>query len=146
MTQVRYFDGIRFVLAEPFEIQTAIRHECGAGFVMLSADGLLWINEGFAWDGASGPIDRDAPYTVRGSLVHDALYFLFRAGVLPLSWRDEADALMCELFEQDGMNPMLATAAYEAVRKWGAQYADPANARKVLVAPRPLQIPEQFVP
>lgn len=130
-----------FRLREPFQIQTKIRQACtGDHLVGLSTTGVLTIAAGFAWDGASGQIAQ-APNIVRGSLVHDALYRLFRSGELDLKWRDEADILMAELFEEDGLHPMAASAAYQAVRACGEKYARP-SVRPVLVAPLP---PEERV-
>jgi hypothetical protein len=53
-------------------------------YLEIRDGGLLVILSGYAWDGASGPtIDTDS--TMRGSLVHDALYQLMRQGLVPRS-------------------------------------------------------------
>jgi hypothetical protein len=126
-----------FRLSRPFQIQTNVREACtGDRLVGLDSSGLLTIAEGFAWDGASGPIDQ-APNIVRGSLCHDAFYRLFRSGELDMKWRDEVDVFMAQLFEEDGLHPLMASAAYQAVRACGEKYARP-TVRPVLVAPLPV--------
>ena len=63
------------------------------GYVHLTGDGLLTIQRGYAWDGASGPTF-DTPSTMMASLVHDALYQLLRERQLPPAWRGKADACL----------------------------------------------------
>lgn len=138
MNVVRYRDGYRFQLAEPFQIQTPIRASCAGNHFVGLQDGMLTIAAGFAWDGASGPIDQ-AHYVIRASLCHDAFYLLFRECGLSLGWRDEVDTLLGVMMEEDGAHPLLASAAYQAVRKFGAQHADPRAVRPVLVAPLPVE-------
>lgn len=58
--------------------------------VLLTTEGLLYVREGFAWDGCSGPVI-DRPKNMRAGCVHDALYLLMRAGQLDHSWWQRAD-------------------------------------------------------
>ena len=59
------------------ESELTTRH----GWVSIQPDGRLVIQKGYAWDGPSGPTI-DTENFMRGSLVHDALYQLFREGKL----------------------------------------------------------------
>jgi hypothetical protein len=132
---VRYRDGYRFQLAEPFQVATPITEACpGNHFVGLSLDGMLTIATGYAWDGASGPIAQDATI-VRGSLVHDALYQLMRECALPASWRQPADSLLRQMLVEDGLHPAMAAVVYRAVRMFGGQFADPDSCKPILEAP-----------
>lgn len=58
--------------------------------VRLTTEGILHVNEGFAWDGCSGPVI-DRPKNMRAGLFHDGLYLLMRAGQLDHSFWHKAD-------------------------------------------------------
>lgn len=138
---VRYQSGYRFRLKSAFRCQTGIKEACaGNEFVGLDAAGWLTIAAGYAWDGCSGPLADDAT-TIRGSLVHDALYALMREHGLSPTWREAADDLLRDLFVEDGLHHAMAGIAHAAVRAFGGAHIDPANARPVLTAPEPLTFP-----
>lgn len=84
----------------------------------LSRDGLLSLDEGFKWDGASGPAI-DTKDFMRASMIHDALYFLLRIGDLPVSYRKQADLLLYQMCRADGMPILRAWYVYYAVRLFG---------------------------
>ena len=133
--KVRYRDGYRFQLAEPFQAQTGILVACpGNQFVGLAADGTLTLAAGYAWDGASGPIKQDAT-VIRGSLVHDGLYQLMRENELPASFRGIADDLLKTMCKEDGMPSWQAWLVHLAVKTFGGKYVDPSSRKPVLEAP-----------
>jgi hypothetical protein len=144
---VRYRNGLRFQLAEPFQCATPITEACaGNHWVGLAADGTLTIAAGYAWDGASGPIAQ-GPEVIRASLVHDALYQLMRECGLAATWRQPADALLRQMLVEDGLHAAMAALVYQAVRTFGAQFADPKSQRPVLTAPCvPEPQPEPYLP
>ena len=144
---VRYRDGYRFQLAEPFQCTTPITEACaGSHWVGLAADGTLTIAAGYAWDGASGPIAQDAT-VIRGSLVHDALYQLMRECGLAPRWRETADLLLRQMVTEDGMHSVMAALVFQAVRTFGGQFVDPKSQRPVLIAPAPItHEPEPYLP
>ena len=82
----------------------------------------LTIYKGYAWDGPSGPT-WDTENFMRGSLVHDALYQLLRAGVLPQSARRYADDLLREMCLSDGMSRLRAWWVWRALRWFGGRAA-----------------------
>ena len=92
---IRYRSGYKYQLARQY------CHPVPFGDIVDPAmdrwisieNGVLYIGDGYAWDGPSGPAldTRDA---MRGSLVHDALYQLIREGLLPSSAREDADKLL----------------------------------------------------
>ena len=103
--------------------------------VRLNTDGTLWIKEGYAWDGPSGPTI-DTPSFMRGSLVHDVLYQLIRKGHLDRKkYRKIADDILREICREDGMWVLRAWWVYKAVRWFGDPSADPADERPLLYAP-----------
>ena len=133
--KVRYTDGYRFQLAEPFQVQTGIMVACpGNSFVSLSADGVLRFSAGYAWDGASGPIKQDST-VIRGSLAHDGLYQLMRDEGLPQEHRKTADQLLRAICKEDGMPGWQAWIVYTAVRMFGAQFSSPSARKPILEAP-----------
>ncbi|HYD00426.1 MAG TPA: hypothetical protein VEB22_04300 [Phycisphaerales bacterium] len=138
---MRYRAGYRFQLAEPVEVATPIQgQDIGNAFVQLAEDGLLTIRAGYAWDGASGPVQQ-SPDIIRGSLVHDALYQLMRECGLSAEWRGVADELLRRMCIDDGMPEWQAGLVYIAVRALGKQYADGSWQRPVLTAPQPVSYP-----
>ena len=102
-------------------------------FIALN-DGVLTILSGYAWDGASGPT-LDTPSCIRGSLVHDALYQLMQAGMLPNSFRIHADKELRRVMEQDGMFKPRAWAWYHFVRRFGGKYVTESSKKPILSAP-----------
>lgn len=72
------------------------------GQLDLYSDGRLVIANGYAWDGPSGPT-LNTESSMRGSLVHDALYQLIREGLLPASLKPTCDWELAEICIEDGM-------------------------------------------
>lgn len=101
-------------------------------------DGVMYILNGYAWDGASGPTWDDKT-NMRGSLVHDALYQLMRERYLPRSYRKYADELLRDICIEDGMNKLRAKAWYLTVRMFGGRSAKPEkNPRGQIIEIKPL--------
>lgn len=73
----------------------------GKPIVILHPDGLLVIEAGYAWNGASGPA-WDHNFIV-ASLVHDVLYQLIRLLLLSPEAKDAADDVMYWLCVGAGM-------------------------------------------
>lgn len=96
-------------------------------------DGLLTLESGYAWDGASGPT-WDTPSCLAGSAVHDALYQLMRVELISRVWRDEADEVMYQTFLRDGMYKPRAWAWYQLVKRFGDKHTFENARRPVLVA------------
>ena len=85
MECISYKKGYKYQLVEAYTVKISIRPKKSVAspseFIVLTADGLLTINKGYAWDGPSGPA-LDTCNFMRGSLVHDALYQLMREKLL----------------------------------------------------------------
>lgn len=102
--------------------------------------GLLLIKEGYPWDGASGPTF-DTKNTMIGSLGHDAMYELMRLELLPLSFRDDADAWLEALCNEatPGWRKPLEWLRFKgwflAVRGFAGAQALKENDRPILTAP-----------
>jgi len=94
----------------------------GTPFISLTRSGLLTIKAGYAWNGASGPTI-DSKCSMRGSLVHDALYQLM--GIYPdlLKFRLYADELLFIICKQDGMSAVRAWLWKKAVNGFGEHAA-----------------------
>ena len=105
----------KYRLLEQYEHPTLLPEVPGNHYVGIEMHGDLLISEGYCWDGASGPTI-DTPATMRGSLVHDAMYQLLREGYLPQAYRSYADRLLRDVCIEDGMDPFRATIWYWAVR------------------------------
>lgn len=122
MSKIRYRSGYKYQLADSYEIRLPFFtpvFDTNHGFIKVTPDGLLIINEGYAWDGPSGPtVDTDN--FMRGSLVHDALYQLMREGLLDREvYRQKADELLRQICIEDGMSSIRAWWVYQGVRVGG---------------------------
>lgn len=104
------------------------------GLLRLSANGILTIKHGYAWDGASFPAI-DTKNFMRGSLFHDALYQLIREGVLHKDCREEADKVLREICLQDGMSRLRAWWVFKGVRFGGASAASTSSLKEIKIAP-----------
>jgi hypothetical protein len=124
VSKIKYLDGYKYQLAEGYAVQTAIipKEHIATDFIVLGTNGVLIVNEGYAWDGPSGPTI-DTKNFMRGSLVHDALYQLMREGKLSQKWRDDADNELRRICREDGMTWLRAWWVYRAVRDFGGSSA-----------------------
>lgn len=119
---IKYIAGYKYQLYETYKHKLdgnwaeVDNHE----FIAIK-NNVLYISKGYAWDGASGA--NDTPDIMRSSLVHDAMYQLMRAGLIPESRKDYADKLLHDICVQDGMSHFRANYIYEAVHLCGEQYA-----------------------
>lgn len=83
------------------------------------ADGVLQVERGYAWDGASGPAV-DTMDFARGSLVHDVLLQMIADGALPAKpWKRYADGELYRIIREDGMPLFRAWWVWAAVRLFG---------------------------
>jgi len=128
MASITYHSGYHYQLVEDYTVESAITGvDVTIRFLRLMPSGLLTIEAGYAWDGASGPAV-DTRTIMRGSLVHDALYQLLREGHLPPSYRLQADRLLYTLCREDGMSWPRAQWVYWGVR-WGGSLHARASTR-----------------
>ncbi|PRQ05076.1 DUF1353 domain-containing protein [Enhygromyxa salina] len=128
----------KYKLHRPYDVDTGIvpprRLAVADDYVVLDADGRIYIKAQYAWDGPSGPT-RDTLDFMRGSLVHDALYQLMRENLLPRSHRDDADRLLERMCCEDGMSKLRAARVYWAVKHFGASHTNPRPGPPLIVAP-----------
>ena len=115
----------KYQLMDSYAHQTNITGQSGEvtdGWVVMNDDGLLMVKRGYAWNGLSGPTI-DTNNSMRGSLVHDALYQLMREGILSRDQRSAADDLLRQICIADGMASLRAGWIYLAVRSCGREHA-----------------------
>lgn len=136
---IHYQSGYKYQLKKPMAVQTEVRSGADRAigdFVKLSADGLLELKNGYAWDGPSGP-SIDTKTFMRGSLVHDALYQLMRAGELDADeWRKPADVELKRICREDGMNPLRAGWVFLAVHWFAKKAASEEGSKPRHTAPK----------
>ena len=93
-------------------------------WVVFLQDGTLIIQQGFKWDGASGPTI-DGKENFRAALVHDSLYYLLRKGLLPADeYRKHADKSLHDICNFDGMSDFRSDAWHLAVKLLGESAAE----------------------
>jgi hypothetical protein len=134
MERIRYRDGYKYQLVDPYVIQTDITgydidHE---GYIRLFSNGTLRINRTYSWDGPSGPT-MDSKSSMRASLVHDSLYQLMGVEPKLLEWRLYADSLLYNILREDGMWPVRAWLWKKAVNWFGSKSAEEGD--QILEAP-----------
>lgn len=134
--QIHYKSGYKYQLHKTYQLQVRIRPEADikTRYLSLSVEGKLKIRYGYCWDGPSGPT-WDTKNSMRGSLVHDALYQLMRMGFLDHKWKKAIDLLFEELLLEDGMWAWRARIWYRGVQKLAESATLPENMKTVEVAP-----------
>lgn len=118
--KIRYRAGYKYQLADDYQVVIDIRpvEFILTSYIRLDVDGMLSIKNGYCWDGPSGPTV-DTKNFMRGSLVHDALYQLLRAGRLAPQLRTAADGELRKICLQDGMSAVRTAWVYAGVRCGG---------------------------
>lgn len=137
MDQITFNAGYKYQLKSDYTTKIEIKPDqrIDTDFIKLGVDGTLTIVKGYAWDGPSGPTI-DTLSFMRGSLIHDGLYQLFRERHLDhLIHREMADRILQRICLEDGMWPIFAWLAYLGVHFFGAPAADPANDHQPIKAP-----------
>jgi len=120
-----------FVAKLPIRLEKDIVSNCG--LVSLSKEGLLTVEPGFPWDGASG-LTIDTPSSMRGAFIHDVLYLLMRQGHLPYFHKTLADEVLRDVCILDKMWKWRAKKWFKAVQTFGRDSA--TKLRKVFVYPK----------
>ena len=133
MNRLTYQQGYKYRVKEKFSYNIGIKgYAISTAYITLTRTGLLIIEEGYAWDGASGPAIDTVNFR-RGSLVHDALYQLIEEDLLPFSLRKTADDVLIAICKEDGMWPIRRWWVRAAVNTFGARALE--NHNPVLFAP-----------
>jgi len=133
---VKYRSGYKYqlVVDEVFVTVIAPGQHIKERFIELTRNGKLTIKAGYAWDGPSGPT-YDSTNSLRASLAHDAIYQLMRMGLIKLHWRSDADILLNNILEEDGMWALRRWYWLKGVQWFAGSAADPENRKTVLTAP-----------
>lgn len=134
---IRYRSEYKYQLAEGYAIAIPIKpkQDIKTDFIHLDTEGYLLIQNGYAWDGPSGPVI-DTDENMRASVVHDALYQLMRNKKLSSrTHRKTADQLFKDICKDDGVSNFTASVYYKALRKFGKTAASPKNKKIVYCAP-----------
>lgn len=134
MNAIRYRGGYKYSLHDTYVVKTRIvcytvRHH----LFELDPDGTLTIHADYPWDGASGPTF-DTKSSMRGSLVHDALYEMMRLGLLPQSCFHQANEELRDICKEDGMWHWRADGWFKGVEECGHPSANLRD-EEIVVAP-----------
>lgn len=132
---IKYSRGSKYQLRRDAWFETHVKgYKIDTEYIHLYHDGWLLISDGYAWDGASGPTI-DTKSSMRGSLVHDALYQLIRLELLPRECRVFADKELQEKCLADKMWSWRAKIWYKILRRYAGPAAHPDHKRKEYTAP-----------
>jgi len=132
-----YVSGFKYQLVETIQFlipKLAEYSGTKTSWIEIKADGLLVLKKGFASDGASGPTF-DTPSSMRGAFVHDALYELMRKGLIPRSFRSEADVIIEELCVIDKMFAYRAKLWHKLLYWFGGKNVLASQRRQIRYAP-----------
>ena len=134
---IHYKEGYKYQLDETYKEQISLRPEKAieTRYISLSLNGDLEILLGYAWDGPSGPTI-DTLDSMRGSLIHDALYQLMRMGLLDPKWKSRVDLMFEENLLEDDMWWWRARLWYRGVEQLAEGATLSENRKKVIVAPK----------
>ena len=124
-----FSDGYKYILEETYPIQTKcippdgtvewISEKSGIVRIRLDETGLLTVFADYCWDGCSGPTF-DSEDNMRGGLVHDSLYQLMRAKLIPLVPNKEiSDRLLVQCCQENGMGKFRGNYYYQGVHLFG---------------------------
>jgi hypothetical protein len=136
MSVIWYRCGYKYQLVSDYTtyVNVAPKWVIKNEYLSLDTEGKLSIRAGYAWDGPSGPT-WDSKNSMRGSLVHDALYQLMREELLSPHFRKKADKELYRICVEDGMWRWRAHLWYLAVSKLAGPAASPTNNREACSAP-----------
>ena len=121
---ITYTNGYKYQLVHDVRYQLVSisvdeNQESGTRWLHLSARGMLIIRKGYTWNGPSGPTFNTKNF-MRGSLIHDALYQLIRAGMVDSDQRDNCDMELDMLLEQDGMSRLRRWWVRKGLKRFGS--------------------------
>jgi len=133
---ITYKGGYKYQLQDEYVIQIAITvpKDIKTKYLELTTDGVLTIKKGYAWDGASGPTI-DTKSSMRGSLVHDALYQLMRERLITSEYRLKADDYLHDICTEDGMINVRADYWRLAVQWFSQTAIEPGYGKQIETAP-----------
>lgn len=140
--QIRYIKirKYKYRLMADYQVDTGLKRDgtdtarVPGDYVTLQPDGTMRIQQGYAWDGPSGPTF-DTKTFMRGSLVHDAFYQLIREKKLSEGDRAFADRLLRDHCREDGMSAIRAYYVWKAVAWFGGSSAAPEDPPALEFAP-----------
>ena len=132
---LEYRAGYKYQLAKDYTHIVPIKcYDIDTEFVQLNQGGYLTLKKGYATDGPSGPTF-DTKSAIRGSFVHDALYWLIRNGFISKGYKDLADTLFRDICIEDGMWRLRAAWWYAGLQREGIHSLYPSSEKTVLRAP-----------
>ena len=133
---ITYSEGYKYQLEKDYSISVAIQGErVDSQFITLDEQGTLTIRKGYSWDGPSGPTI-DTLDSMRGALVHDALYQSMRDyGLDRVKYKSVADDTFRRCCREDGMLWVRAFYFYWGVKLFGAKSTKPEGDYPIKTAP-----------
>lgn len=133
--QVSYIDGVKYQVVADLIVKTEVYppEDVITDLVVLRKDGWLLVKKYFGTDGPSGPT-YDTPTNIRGAIIHDAFYFLFRKKKLSLLFKCKVDHELYKIMIKDGSLKIRAKYYKWAVLNFGKSAA--TKLRKIFKAPR----------
>jgi hypothetical protein len=136
MNTVTYAEGYKYQLVKDYDVAVDIIGETiDSDYIKLTADGMLTVKKGYAWDGPSGPTI-DTKDSMRGALIHDALYQSMRDHGLDRSkYKAVADTEFRKACEEDGMSWLRAFYFYYGVKLFGSKSTKPEGDYPIKTAP-----------
>jgi hypothetical protein len=94
--------------------------------------GRLYAQQGYLWDGSSGPTKDIPGIDDSASLCHDLLYEAMRTRRLPMDCRQQVDALYAQMLRDGGFSWWRSSLRYWGLRMFGRSAAKPRNARSIV--------------
>ncbi len=132
---LEYRSGYKYQLAKDYTHHIPILgYDIDIDFLQLNPEGYLTLKAKYATDGPSG-LTFDTRNSIRGSFVHDAIYWLIRNGLIDKKYKEIADILLRDICIEDGMFRIRANYWYWAVSREGIHSLYPSSEKTILRAP-----------
>ena len=128
---MQFRDGYKYQLAAPELFKTSFLSNVQIRIerITLEPDGVMIVAEGYAWDGASGIVDRRT--NLRASCGHDALYQLMRMGKLPYQHWGKADDDYCRWLKMAGAWDVTISLDRWGLKQMRGKYAHPKHRKEI---------------
>jgi len=136
MDYIEYRRGYKYQLDTDYMTRLSFgpREDIKTYYITFLADRTFSIKKGYAWDGMSGGMV-DTKSSMRGSLIHDALYWLLRQNFLPMTMRSEVDNELKRICATDGMWKWRYTLHNWGLGFGGTSAALPSATKRIYRAP-----------
>lgn len=115
----------KYEVTRSYSMQLSFRpyYNIESKFYSISDTGILKIEKGYRWDGASGPTF-DTKATMRAGCIHDVLYQAMRENKLDIyKYKGMADSELGSIMKEDSESPEIWSNIRSSYYEWAVNIA-----------------------